>query len=162
MYRFKRFAVTALCFLTVLITYAQRSVAEPVTFAFEGEVTSFLTQRVEDDMAPLGVQVGTPFRGHYVFESTTLESTSSPGYYADALLGFEIEVGSWQASMDPAPTVNSIDLIPASNLYRVIATGTEQPEILARLAKRNTVGNYIRSRNIMQGLLTRRGAAVNK
>ena len=127
MYRFRRFAVTVLWLLAALGGYAQRSVAEPVTFAFEGEVTSFLTQRVEDDMALLGVQVGTPFRGSYVFESTTPESTVSPGMYFDALLGFEIEVGGWRASMDPAPTANSIDMIPASNLYRVIATGAEQP-----------------------------------
>lgn len=123
--------------LVALVLAASNATGAPVTFAFEGEVTFFSTQRARDELGQLGVIEGSPIRGRYTFESGTAAS-GSPGMvqYAGAILAAEIEVSGWRATMGPAPAYNSIDVWSNFDLYRPLAEVVETPRILSPSAGR--------------------------
>ncbi len=131
MHRSRRWLFPILSGLALWL-FVQPSAAAPVTFAFEGELTSLSSPQLEAALAQMGVKEGSPVRGTYTFESTAAPSgPAGQTEYAGAVIDFEIEIGSWRAAMHPAPSTDVIHVWSSYDLYRVRATGYESSPLIA-------------------------------
>jgi hypothetical protein len=108
-----------LAFTGVFLVATSMVKADPITFAYGGQVTG-----VDDPVGTLGgaIQVGNSVYGTYTFESTTPDSSGQPdeGLYNGAMLGWDGQIGVHEFSLGNFSSIFVHDA-PNNDIYRVFA-----------------------------------------